>query len=240
MNDVRPIFPDMQADSRYESGLDRMSAAGQAGGMATDAPAGRVNQKQRTRAAIVAAARDLITGSAEVTMPAVARAALVSEATAYRYFPDLVSLLQEAVAGTWPSPAEALAAVEHSADPVERIAAGTERLLRHVQAYQGAVRATIAASVVRPGAGIRPGHRFGIIDHALAPLESGLGRENPAAFRQLKRDLAIVVSAEALFTLTDLYELSPDDAIASAVHAARTITAAAVGARRPDQPGSDG
>jgi AcrR family transcriptional regulator len=198
--------------------------------MRADTLAGRVNQKQRTRAAIVAAARDLITGSTEVTMPAIARAALVSEATAYRYFPDLVSLLREAVDGTWPSPAEALASVEDSTDPVERIAVGTERLLRHVQTYQGAVRATIAASVVRPGAaGNRPGHRFGIIDHALAPLENSLGRQNPRAFRQLKQDLAIVVSAEALFTLTDLYELSPDEAIASAVRAARTITAAAVG-----------
>jgi AcrR family transcriptional regulator len=197
--------------------------------MEVDTPAGRVNQKQRTRAAIVAAARDLITGSAEVTMPAVARAALVSEATAYRYFPDLVSLLREAVDGTWPSPAEALASVEHSTDPVERIATGTEQLLRHVHAYQGAVRAMIAASVVQPrAAGIRPGYRFGVIDHALAPLESSLGHQNPEAFRQLKQDLAIVVSAEALFTLTDLYELSPDEAIASAVRAARTITAAAV------------
>jgi AcrR family transcriptional regulator len=197
--------------------------------MTADAPAGRVNQKQRTRTAIVAAARDLITGSAEVTMPAIARAALVSEATAYRYFPDLVSLLRETVDGTWPSPAEALASVEHSTDPVERIAVGTERLLRHVQAYQGAVRAMIAASVTRPeAAGIRPGHRFGIIEHALAPLETTLGRHSPQAFRLLKQDLAIVVSAEALFTLTDLYRLSPDEAIASAVRAARTITAAAV------------
>lgn len=196
--------------------------------MTADAPAGRVNQKQRTRAAIVAAARDLITGSAEVTMPAVARAALVSEATAYRYFPDLISLLQEAVDGTWPSPAEAIAPAGHSADPVERIAAGTERLLRHVQAYQGAVRAMIAASVVRPGSPrIRPGHRFGIIDHALVPLENSLGQQDPQAFRQLKQDLAIVVSAEALFTLTDLCGLSPDEAIASAVRTARTITAAA-------------
>jgi AcrR family transcriptional regulator len=199
-------------------------------GMTADAPAGRVNQKQRTRAAIVAAARDLITGSTEVTMPAVARMALVSEATAYRYFPDLVSLLREAVDGTWPSPAEALASVEHSADPVERIAVGTERLLRHVQTYQGAVRAMIAATVVSPGSvAVRPGHRLGIIDHALAPLESTLGRHDPKAFRQLKRELGIVVSAEALFTLTDMYELSADEAIASAVHAARTITAAALG-----------
>jgi AcrR family transcriptional regulator len=199
--------------------------------MATAAPVGRANQKQRTRAAIVGAARDLITGSTEVTMPAVAQAALVSEATAYRYFPDLVSLLREALDGTWPSPAEALAPVAHSTDAVARVAVGTERLLRHVQAYQGAVRAMIAASVVRPGEGaIRPGYRFGIIDLALAPLDNGLGRQRPDAFRQLKRDLAIVVSAEALFTLTDLCELSPEDAIASAVHAAKTITATAVSA----------
>jgi len=198
--------------------------------MGVDEPAGRVNQKQRTRAAILAAARDLITGSAEVTMPAVARAALVSEATAYRYFPDLVSLLREAIDGTWPSPEQALASVQHSTDAVERIAAGTERLLRHVQAHQGAVRAMIAAAVVRPGAGgFRPGYRFGVIDYALAPLEASLGRADPESFRRLKQDLGIVVSAEALFTLTDLYELSPDEAIASAVRSARTITAAAIG-----------
>jgi AcrR family transcriptional regulator len=197
--------------------------------MTADVQAGRVNQKQRTRAAIVAAARDVITGSAEVTMPAVARAALVSEATAYRYFPDLISLLREAVDGTWPSPQQALAAAEHSADAVERIGVATEALLRHVQAYQGAVRAMIAASVVRPdAASVRPGYRFGIIDHALAPLEGSLGRQRPQAFRQLKQELAIVVSAEALFTLTDLCQLSPDEAIASAVRAAKAITATAL------------
>jgi AcrR family transcriptional regulator len=199
------------------------------GTLSSDAPAGRVNQKRRTKAGIVAAASDLITGSGEVTMPAIAKAALVSEATAYRYFPDLVSLLREAVEGTWPSPEQALASVADSEDAVQRIGVGTERLLRHVQAYQGAVRAIIAASVVRPqDAGMRPGYRFGIIDHALAPLAGSLGRQRPEALRQLRQDLAIVVSAEALFTLTDLCKLSPDEAIASAVRSARTITAAAV------------
>jgi AcrR family transcriptional regulator len=193
------------------------------------AGAGRVNQKQRTRAAIVAAARGLIAGTDEVTMPAVARAALVSEATAYRYFPDLVTLLREAVDGTWPSPADALGPAGSSTDPVERIGIATEQLLRHVQASQGAVRAMIAAAVVRPGtAGIRPGHRFRLIDDALAPLEETMGAGRAAALTQLKRDLALVVSAEALFTLTDLCQLTPDEAIASAVHAARTLTAAAI------------
>ena len=36
------------------------------------------------------------------------------------------------------------------------------------------------------------------------------------------------MSAEALFTLTDLCGLSPDEAIASAVRTARTITVAAL------------
>lgn len=197
--------------------------------MTTRAQAGRVNQKQRTRTAIVAAARELMNGSAEVTMPAVAKQALVSEATAYRYFPDLVSLLREAVDGTWPTPAEALAPIEACPDPVERIAFATEHLLRHVQRYQSPVRAMISASIVRPGsAAMRPGLRFGLIDHALAPLEATLGQQRPAALRQLKQDLAVVMSAEALFTLTDLSGLSPDEAIASAVRTARTITATAI------------
>lgn len=37
-----------------------------------------------------------------------------------------------------------------------------------------------------------------------------------------------MMSAEALFTLTDLCELAPDDAIASAVAIAKTLTRAVV------------
>jgi AcrR family transcriptional regulator len=202
--------------------------------MTIQAQSGRVNQKQRTRTAIVDAARELMNGSAEVTMPAVARAALVSEATAYRYFPDLVSLLREAVDGSWPSPAEALAPVEQCDDPVERIAFATEHLLSHVHRYQSAVRAMISASIVRPGsAAMRPGLRFGLIDHALAPLEPTWAKHRPAALRQLKLDLAVVMSAETLFTLTDLCGLAPEEAIASAVHTARTITAAGLAPASP-------
>jgi hypothetical protein len=44
---------------------------------------------------------------------------------------------------------------------------------------------------------------------------------------RLKQDLAIVVSAEAFFTLNDLCGLTADEAIASAVRTAATVTAAA-------------
>ena len=90
--------------------------------MATESDSGRVNQKRRTHVAIVDACRTMIRGGGPVTMPEVARAALVSEATAYRYFPDLISLLNEAFVGMWPSPADALKPVAHSRDPVERVA----------------------------------------------------------------------------------------------------------------------
>jgi hypothetical protein len=84
----------------------------------------------------------------------------------------------------------------------------------------------ISGTIIRPGlAPVRPGIRFGLIDHALAPFGEG------SDLAQLKRDLAVTVSAEALFTLTDLCGLSPEEAVASATLTAATLTAAAF--RRP-------
>ncbi|MFJ1709860.1 TetR/AcrR family transcriptional regulator [Kitasatospora sp. NPDC088346] len=198
------------------------------------AATGRVNQKLRTRRAIVQAAVELMRTGRDVTMLEVAKSALVSEATAYRHFPDLPSLLQEAIAGEMPSPEEALASVADSLDPVERVAVATEHLLRTVLTYQGATRAMIAATITRPEAvGARPAMRFGLIDHALAPLDDTLGATDPAAVRQLRNDLAVVVSAEALFALTDLSRLDPEEAIASVVHTAITLTRAALVSAAP-------
>lgn len=199
--------------------------------MAVRSMAGRANQKLRTRTAILQAAAELSRTGREVTMSEVAKAALVSEATAYRYFPDLAGLLREAIAGQLPDPAEALAPVAGSDDPVERIAAATGFLLRHVLSRQGVVRALIAATITRPGQSqARPGLRYGLIDSALAPLEHTLGATDPAGLTQLKRDLAVVVSAEALFSLTDACGLDPEEAIASIVRTATTLTRAASGA----------
>jgi AcrR family transcriptional regulator len=188
----------------------------------TEVTGGRANQKTRTRRAIIDAGRELVRTGADVTMPEVAKRALVSEATAYRYFPDLTSLLAETIDGLWPGPDEALAPVASSADPVERVRFACEFLLRGVLAYQGAVRAMISGTITRAGlAPGRPGIRFGLIDRALAPFDDGRD------LAQLRRDLAVVVSAEALFTLTDLCGLSPEEAIASAARTAATLTAAA-------------
>src|SRR5579862_9169455 len=140
-------------------------------GIETSGEHGRVNQKRRTRASIVAACQELITAGAEINMPAVARAALVSEPTAYRYFPDLASLLEEALGGIEPDPAAALATGADPGDPVERIAYAAQLLANLVIERQSAIRALISVSIVRGTARqVRPGYRFALIDQALAPL----------------------------------------------------------------------
>ena len=190
---------------------------------------GRTNQKTRTRMAIVEACRSLIRDGEPVTMPEVARVALISEATAYRYFPDLVSLINAALVGLWPRPEEALKPIARSTDPVERITLACDVFLRRVLAYQGSVRAMISATITRSeAAGSRPGIRFAWIDYALAPWESALTPGQANALARLKRDLAVVMSPEALFTLIDQCGLGAEEAVASAVRLAGAITGAAL------------
>ena len=175
----------------------------------------RTNQKARTERAIVEACVELIRQRGLVTMPEVAKAAMVSEATAYRYFPDLASLLAKALAEDWPTPAEALGPVAASKDPVERVAFATRFLLRGVAERQAVVRSMISAAMVQPEltGRARPGIRFGLIEYALAPFVDDLKAVDSELLSQLRLDLALVVSAEAFFSLTDLCGLSIEDAI---------------------------
>ncbi|SEF37405.1 DNA-binding transcriptional regulator, AcrR family [Amycolatopsis pretoriensis] len=186
----------------------------------------RAEQKARTRAAIVDACRTLIASGRMLTMPEVAELAGVSEATAYRHFSEIVELINAALVGMWPTPAEALEPVAGSTDPADRLEFATEVLLRRVVAYQGSVRAVIAATVVNPPrARARPGFRFGLIDEALDPV---VPTRNGSRLAQLKQDLAAVVSADAFFSLTDLCGLDTEAAIASLRRTARTLVTAAL------------
>src|SRR5580693_2673810 len=124
--------------------------------------------------------------------------------------------------------------VAGSADPAERVGFACAYLIRGVHAYQGSVRAMISHTIVAPAqAQARPGIRFGLLDYALAPFADPAGPAflPPAAMARLKQQLAVVVSAEALFVLTDLCGLSLDGAIAAAVPAAETLTRAAFGSQ---------
>ena len=58
---------------------------------------GRVRQKRRTRQALLQAARELLRTGAQPTIQDVADHASISRATAYRYYSNTETLLQEAV-----------------------------------------------------------------------------------------------------------------------------------------------
>lgn len=158
-------------------------------------------------------------------MGAIARGAGVSEATAYRYFPDLLSIMEVAFVGVWPSAEEVMPSTDVCCDPVERVAIATEFLARGVLQLEGAVRAMIALTIARPDvADVRPGHRLELIEAALAPLAPA----ERDRLEQLVNDLSVVASAEALFTLLDLRKLSPEAAVASLVQTAKSLVRAAM------------
>lgn len=189
------------------------------------APASRANQRERTRRAIVQAARELIESGRQVTMPLVAEQALVSEATAYRYFPHLPALIREALNGLWPTAEEAMRDAADLTDPSERVAYAAEQLLERIVRYQGSARAMIAATISNPEriSSERPGYRFGLIDQALDPVAEAIEGDHEQ-LTVLKRRLAVIMSPESVFTLIDFYELPASSAIAAVVETARAVT----------------
>src|SRR5690349_14165032 len=80
----------------------------------------RSNQRYRTRKDLIAAAARLMEGGRKPSLEEVAEAALISRATAYRYFPNVEALLAEASVDVLVPDGEALFADDPSADPAER------------------------------------------------------------------------------------------------------------------------
>ncbi len=196
---------------------------------------GREKQKQRTRNAIVVAARELVIQGLLPSVADVAEAALVSLATAYRYFPDQLSLLRAALADTLP-PAAGISVplADVTVEPAERVAHATRAFLRLILKQEALVRAVMALSLLRSvetpasrqeAVALRPGYRLPWIAEALAPLE---GRLDPAALRQLTNALAIVISSEALIALQDVRGLDADTAVEVCVWTARILVQAVV------------
>ena len=82
----------------------------------------------------------------------------------------------------------------------------------------------------RDAVGARPAHRIGLIESALAPLAARDADVDAVwdRLRHLRNDLAVVVSAEALFTLADIKSLTPTAAVASVNVAASRLVDEAV------------
>jgi AcrR family transcriptional regulator len=199
---------------------------------ATEEQSGRFRQRRRTRAAIVAAAADLLRSGRTPSINEVAEAADVSRRTVYLYFPTLEQLLIDATLGMLSQAAvdEAIGAADTGGDVTERVAA----MIRAVSAMS-AETLPLGRSLIRltvdppdgaePTAPRRGYRRIAWIERALEPLRAQL---DSARFERLVSALAMVVGWEALIVLQDLRGLAPADQAETSAWAAQALVRAAL------------
>ena len=203
---------------------------------------GRMNQKRRTRAALIAAAIEFVRRGETPTIPQVAEAALVSKSTAYRYFPSQEALLAEALldavnhsdlaavyaAARTPGPAAA------RLDAVVR--ADHALVVKHEAAFRRAVRAMLAPRADDPSeVPRRPGNRLRYLAEALAPLDDRLG---PERLQRLVMALAMCVGMESIMVMVDICGLTPPAAEAVKRWAAAALLQAALAEAATTEGGS--
>jgi len=174
----------------------------------------RPNQKRRTRKDLLQAAARLLKQGRRPSLEEVAEEALVSRATAYRYFPGVEALLVEASLDTAvPEPAEALRGAPAD-DPVARVQRVDAALHDMIVANEGQLRLMLMHSLQRstqreidPTLPPRQNRRTPLIEAALAPARD---RFRPSELKLLSRALALVVGTEAMVVCKDVLQL--DDA----------------------------
>jgi AcrR family transcriptional regulator len=170
---------------------------------------GRTQQKARTRAALIDAARRLLAGGRTPTVEEAAEAAGASRATAYRYFPNQRALL---VAAHPEIEATSLLTEDAPTDPHQRLDRTIAELIRLTVDTEPELRTMLRLSL-EPGGGeellLRQGRAIGWIEEALAPLQ---GRLRPSALRRLVLAIRSACGIEALVWLTDVAGLSREQA----------------------------
>lgn len=203
---------------------------------------GRTNQKVRTRQDLIVAARDLVLKGQLPTVAEVARAAKVSPATAYRYFPDQLRLLGEALkdAGPFQRARVPEGEMDPALDARERITLAAEGFYAQAQERERMIRAVLAISLLRTVDGsvsredavsVRPGLRRIWIDKALAPEQRAMPSEE---IRRLKLALSVLISGEALVSLQDLNGIGSQEAKEICIWACQALVSAVV----PPRPGT--
>lgn len=176
---------------------------------------GRVNQKRRTRSALLEAAAGLVRAGLTPSVAEAAEAAAVSRATAYRYFPTQESLLVEvATTSRPPLTGDLLGPLASSDDAEARVNAVVETLTDFMVEHDRGLRTMLKLSLERSledrgDAPVREGRRARYLEQALDPLRGKLSAEE---LERVNAVLGMVVGTEALVVLRDIYGLEPAEA----------------------------
>lgn len=211
-------------------------------------PAERTNQRRRTRTDLLRAARELVAMGQQPSVAAVADAAGISRATAYRYFSRPEDIVREAVLDTAseavrPTRPNGVAGVASGLDQlvgqVFRLLIDNEAMFRAFLAHSSLAHSSLTHSSLggstegdEEAGPRRGGRRLGWLGTVLDPLRTVLPE---ADVERLRHALALVTGAEALVVLRDVCELDPDGTEAVLRWSAQALLQAAL----RDQPAPD-
>jgi AcrR family transcriptional regulator len=196
---------------------------------------GRSAQKQRTRAALVAAARDMVAAGVTPTVDDAAAVASISRTTAYRYFPNRRALL---VAAHPETGAISMLPVDAPEDPATRLDLVVESFTQMIVDTEAQQRTMLRLSLEadpaeRAALPLRQGRAIAWIGEALAPLH---GELSDLQFHHLVLAIRSVIGIEALAWLTDVGGLSRAEAVELMRWSARSLLGAALSSSPPAIP----
>lgn len=202
-----------------------------------DVTTGRPNQRRRTRKDLLQAASRLVKQGRRPSLEEIAEEAMVSRATAYRYFAKVDDLLLEASLDVAAPDADAVLHGAPKDDPVARLERVDDALHRMIADNEAQLRTMLAHSLQRRIGGdddalpARQNRRTPLIEAALAPTRTQF---KPSALKSLSHALALVIGTESMVVFKDVLQL--DDAEARKVKR-WAIRALVDAARKPDARG---
>lgn len=188
---------------------------------------GRSGQKRRTRDALIAAARDIVATGATPTVDSAAEAASISRTTAYRYFPNQTALL---VAAHPEIGATSLLPDDPPDDVSERLDLAVDAVLRSTLENETQQRTMLRLSLAQDAAAradlpLRQGRAIGWFEDALSPLAATMSKPD---VHRLALAVRSAVGIEALIWLTDIAQLSREQATHVMRWSARAMLRAAI------------
>jgi AcrR family transcriptional regulator len=187
----------------------------------------RVNQKLRTRRALLTAAAELVAAGKTPTVAEAADAALVSRATAYRYFPSQEALLvQVPLQIGMPTVKSLFGGDTAPTEAEDRVALVHNAMYDHIRDREVQFRLFHRNALLQSldpgqnGEPLRPAFRLELLDAALEPLEGELETDQ---LDLLKTGLSILIGTEAMIAMRDVLRLDHDQARASGEWAVRQM-----------------
>jgi len=195
---------------------------------------GRANQKRRTRQALIDAALALRDQGRQPSFAEVAEHALVSRATAYRYFSSIEALISETATERGMKPLAQF--WQPGDDPVEGAGQAARELHRLLLDDEVGLHVmersfmTVWLESDSHEAPLRPGRRMSYIEPI---VDSQKGALTPAARRRLKHALSMVIGTEALIAVRDIGRASVEEALDATAWAARVLVRQALAEAAP-------